>query len=132
MTEEAAIGDNRTFELKGARILVVEDEPLLLMELETILLEAGADVVGLCRSVGEALPLVDRGGFDVAVLDFGLGSETAAPIAERLRANATPFCFYTGQVSTDPRLAAWRDCVILQKPAHPHALVAALAALIAG
>ena len=104
----------------------------MLMELEAILLEAGADVIGLCRSVNEAIPILDRGGIDAAVLDFGLGTETAAPIAERLTADGTPFCFYTGQVPTDPRLAAWKTCVILQKPAHPQTIVTTVAALIAG
>lgn len=116
--------------LAGARLLVVEDDALLLMELELVLAEAGAEVVGLCRSVADALRVIERGDLDGAILDFGLGQETAAPIADRLTAIGKPFCFYTGQVKTDPRLAPWKGCVILEKPAHPRVIVATQAGLL--
>lgn len=99
------------------------------MELEAVLLDAGAEVAGLCRSVDEALRIVKAGGVDVAILDFGLGKETAAPIADRLKTDDTPFCFYTGQVATDPRLHPWSGCAILQKPSLPRAIVQAVAIL---
>jgi DNA-binding response OmpR family regulator len=116
--------------LSGVRILVVEDDPLLLMDLETILTDAGADLVGVCRSVAEALPCVEAEGLAAAVLDFRLGCETATPIARLLAARGTPFMFYTGQVDTEPGLAEWPDRKVVQKPALPRAIVAAVAALI--
>ncbi len=116
--------------LEGARILLVEDDMLIQMELEFVLRDAGAAVVGPCRSVAEALPLADAAALDAAILDFGLGAETAAPIAQHLAARAVPFLFYTGQVATDPRLAPWRGCKILPKPAAPRAIVAAMAGLL--
>jgi DNA-binding response OmpR family regulator len=120
-----------TPDLTGLRVLIVEDDPLLLMELELVVSEAGAVIAGLCRSVDEAMPAIEGGGLDAAILDFGLGRGTAAPLAERLAAAGVPFCFYTGQVSNDPRLAAWRDCVLVQKPAAPQTIVAAIAGLVA-
>ena len=127
--QEASISLDEGAVLNGLRVLVVEDEALLLMELEAVLLDAGAEIAGLCRSVDDALRIVAAGGVDVAILDFGLGKETAAPIAERLKADGTPFCFYTGQVATDPRLHPWSECVILQKPSQPRAIVQAMADL---
>jgi DNA-binding response OmpR family regulator len=118
--------------LKGVRILVVEDDPLLLLDLESVLLDAGADIAGLCASVAEALQSIKQREVDAAILDFGLGRETAAPIAECLMARGTPFCFYTGQVITDPRLAAWKDHPILHKPAPPRVIVATMARLSGG
>jgi hypothetical protein len=41
--------------LQGARLLVVEDEALLLLELESILMGAGAEVVSVCRTVADGL-----------------------------------------------------------------------------
>ncbi len=58
--------------LKGARVLVLEDDAILLMELETILTEAGAEIVGLCRTVGEALSLAAQNGVTCAILDVRL------------------------------------------------------------
>jgi DNA-binding response OmpR family regulator len=110
---------------------VVEDDTLILMELEDILHEAGAQIVGPCRSVREALPLARANNVDAAILDFGLGSETAEPIARCLAERGTPFLFYTGQVETGAELKEWRQRKILQKPAQPQAIVAAVMSLLA-
>jgi DNA-binding response OmpR family regulator len=118
-------------DLEGACILVVEDDTLIMLDLESTLLEAGAKVVGPCRSVSETLSLIDQAQMDAAIIDFGLGGETAAPIAERLSARDTPFLFYTGQVDTDPRLAGWRHWKFLQKPSPPTAIIAEVKALLA-
>lgn len=98
--------------LKGVRVLVVEDDTFILMDLESLLAEAGAEMAGLCRSAEEALPIVARQELDVAILDFGLEDGTAAPVARSLLSHGKPFCFYTGQVANDPRLAAWRNSKI--------------------
>jgi DNA-binding response OmpR family regulator len=110
---------------------VVEDDTLILMELEDILHDAGAEIVGPCRSVREALPLAQANNVDAAILDFGLGSETAAPIAKCLAERGTPFLFYTGEVETGAKLGEWRQRKILQKPAQPRAIVAAVKSLLA-
>ena len=41
--------------LRGARVLVVEDDALVLMELESILQDAGAETVACCRNVNDGL-----------------------------------------------------------------------------
>jgi DNA-binding response OmpR family regulator len=116
--------------LEGVCILVVEDDTLIMLDIESTLREAGAKIVGPCRSVSETLSLIGQAHMDIAIVDFGLSGETAAPIAERLSALGTPF-FYTGQVDTDPRLAAWRHWRMLQKPARPSAIIAAVKASMA-
>lgn len=116
--------------LHGARVLVVEDDALLLLELEMVLTEAGARIAGLCQSVAEALPFAKGDGIDVAILDFGLGNETALPIVDYLVQHGTPFCFYTGQVGTEPRLEPYRGGRVIQKPARPQVIVNTLAALL--
>jgi DNA-binding response OmpR family regulator len=117
--------------LEGVRVLVVEDDTFILMDMESLLGEAGAEIAGLCRSVEEALPIVEREELDVAILDFGLGNETAAPIARSLVSRGKPFCFYTGQVANDSRLAAWRNHKIIQKPAQPNTIITILRSLLA-
>jgi DNA-binding response OmpR family regulator len=118
--------------LTGANILIVEDDVILLMELESILLDAGAAMVGACRTVNEALAAADQNDMEAAVLDVRLGHETIAPVARQLRKQGTPFLFYTGQVNNDPALAEWPDCRILSKPARANAIVAAVADMLRG
>jgi DNA-binding response OmpR family regulator len=111
--------------LSGVRVLVVEDDPLIAMDLEDTLAEAGAVVVGLCQNVNQAAARVKLDDFAVAVLDFSLGTGTAAPVARRLAGQGVPFILYTGKSSGDPGLAEW-TCPIVQKPASPRALVSAV------
>jgi DNA-binding response OmpR family regulator len=115
--------------LDGVRVLVVEDDFIIALQLESLLLNAGAEIVGLCRSVEEALSLIEAGDVGAAVLDVRLAGETITPVARRLAQRGTPFVFYTGQVGGDPTLAEWRGCTVLSKPASARAIVAAVAAL---
>ena len=115
--------------LRGARILVVEDDFFISMELEAILSEAGGEV-GLCRTIKDALASVDKQAPSVAVLDFRMGEETTATVADRLNRRNVPFAFYTGQAEVDPLRALWPSCKIIAKPARPQALVNAIADLL--
>jgi PAS domain S-box-containing protein len=79
------------------RVLIVEDESLLALELCDALTELGWDVVGPAASVEEALKLLDGAGpIDIAVLDVNLGGSLVFPLAERLRDGNVPFVFCTG------------------------------------
>jgi DNA-binding response OmpR family regulator len=111
-------------QLNGVRVLVVEDDLLLAMDLQAILVGAGAVVVDVCQD--QAMLRSEAGDFAVAVLDFGLGSETASPVARRLFNRGVPFILYTGKSRHEPSLAEWRDCSIVEKPASPRALVSAV------
>jgi DNA-binding response OmpR family regulator len=112
--------------LNGVRVLVVEDDSLLAMDLEDTLVDAGATVVGVCQTLDEAIARADAGDFAVAVLDFTLGRDTASPLARRLLRRGVPFVFYTGKSRREPSLAEWMDCPIVEKPAPPRVLVSAL------
>jgi DNA-binding response OmpR family regulator len=111
--------------LSEVRVLVVEDDPLMAMDLEDTLADAGAVVVDLCRTLDEAMARANGDDFAVAVLDFGLGTDTASPVARRLVRRGVPFILYTGKSSGDPSLAEWA-CPIVQKPASPRELVSAV------
>jgi DNA-binding response OmpR family regulator len=116
---------NDNHPLSGVRVLVVEDDPLMAMDLEDSLAQAGAAVVGLCRSVEDAMARAAVDDFAVAVLDFSLGQDTASPVARRLACRGVPFVLYTGKSRRDPSLAEWA-CPIVEKPASPRTLVSAL------
>lgn len=115
--------------LKGARVLVVEDDFIILMRLESILSEAGAEIAG-CSSVKDALALAERDGLAAAILDVRLGQETVTPVARRLARLGVPFVFYTGQSDTDAIRAEWPGRRFVPKPAQPRAIVEAVADLL--
>lgn len=117
--------------LRTARILVVEDNFLILMELESALTDAGAESVWACRTVGEALRALDEQDVTAAILDVQLDRETSVPVAHRLAERGVPFVFYTARLDLDAIHAEWPDCTILPKPAERHTIVATMNGLLA-
>ena len=61
--------------LSGVRVLVVEDDALLAMDLRETLVDAGAVVVDVCQTLDEGMSRANDDDFAVAVLDFTLGPE---------------------------------------------------------
>ena len=83
--------------LTDRRILVVEDEFLLMEDLCRDLQDAGAVVVGPAPSVAQALALIEtEPAIDAAILDVNLGGEMAFPVADALQRRDCPFVFTTG------------------------------------
>ena len=62
--------------LSGRRILVVEDEMLLAMELQMILEDEGCVVLGPVPDIPRALALVEGEALDAATLDMNLNGES--------------------------------------------------------
>jgi DNA-binding NtrC family response regulator len=117
--------------LKGVRVLVVEDEFLTRLDLETTLRDAGAEIIGPCSGVHDALAaLKNDGSAAAAILDVRLGDENAGPVARELVRRGLPFVFYTGQVDCDPVFDEWPGRPVLAKPALPRIIVAAITALL--
>jgi DNA-binding response OmpR family regulator len=109
----------------SVRVLVVEDEAIVAIDIADQLTEAGFMVIGPAPSVAKALKLIEDVGCDVAVLDVNLRNETAAPVARELRSRRTPFLFLSA-VSRDHLPSGFSDEVLLPKPARSEILVAAL------
>jgi DNA-binding response OmpR family regulator len=116
--------------LVGAKLLIVEDNFLLLMDLEEVLLGAGADQVQPCRTIEDAVRVAEADGISAAILDVRIGADSIAPVARKLAARGTPFIFYTGQLGNDPLVAEWPNCKTISKPAQPQVIVNAVAELL--
>jgi CheY-like chemotaxis protein len=102
--------------LDGLRVLVVEDELLVAMEIETLLDRLGCEVVGPVASVREALDTIREREVDGAILDVNLHGEYAYPAAEALRARAVPFVFLSGYTDLPDPPPALGDVPTLRKP----------------
>ena len=111
------------------RILIVEDEVFIAAELEDIVRDAGAEVVGLAMSAPEALRLIENHEITVAILDVRLGDHDSLPVARRLAAAEIPFVFHTGNGDSEALSNDWPKAVIVKKPSTPEGLLAALAAV---
>ena len=83
-------------ELQGLRVLVVEDEFLVSMDIELMLRELGCEVVGPVGDVEKALRVASEQPLDLALLDINLGGQPVTAVADALAARAVPFALCTG------------------------------------
>jgi two-component SAPR family response regulator len=103
------------------KILVVEDEWLIALDIQMMIEDQGHRVVGPARNVATAMGLIEDHKIDAAFLDITLGSETSFPIAERLDALAVPVTFVSAYAKEEiPR--QFRDFDLLSKPVMPRVL----------
>jgi DNA-binding response OmpR family regulator len=109
----------------GIRVLVVEDDPIIALDIRQQLANAGFEVLGPAMSVANALRFIAEPGCDVAVLNVNLGNETSEPIARRLRTFGKPFVVLSGW-STDDLPPSFSGAIFLAKPALAAELVAAV------
>jgi CheY-like chemotaxis protein len=82
--------------LRGARVLVVEDDAMLSLNLETMLADLGCVVAGTADKLDDALQIARTSDFDVALLDVNLRGKRVDPVADAIRARGTPIVFVTG------------------------------------
>ena len=83
-------------DLKGLRVLVVEDTFLVADMIADQLQECGCDVVGPVSRVGPAAALAAQETLSGALLDVNLAGEESFPVARILRERGIPFAFLTG------------------------------------
>ncbi len=117
--------------LKGLRVLVVEDEALLAMLMESFLEELGCTVVGSASRLEDALRKASSLDLDAAVLDVNLGGTMSYPVAEMLRDKGVPVVFATGYGVAGVR-ADLRSAPVLSKPFSLEQLAQALSAAPSG
>lgn len=120
-----------TATLNGKRVMIVEDEFLVAMELESELMDQGCVVIGPAGRSARALALLENQAPDAVLLDLNLDGETPTALAEALMRRHVPFIVVTGYSSRHPEPAILRDAPRLQKPVRGSELVAALTLAIA-
>jgi DNA-binding response OmpR family regulator len=112
------------------RVLIVEDNTLIAMDLEAILKSNGCEVVGPTAGVEAALDAVGREDIDVAVVDYVLEDGDAAPLAKMLDEKGIPFAICTGSVEGEMS-ALFPNTPILGKPYNPDDVALVVNSLIA-
>jgi DNA-binding response OmpR family regulator len=115
--------------LRGCKVLVVEDEMMIAMLIEDMLEELGCELVGPASKVERALELIASETIEIALLDVNLDGHATDAVACELRRKGVPFVFATGYGATGvPK--QYNDRAVLQKPFQKTELAAALSAAI--
>ncbi len=116
----------------GRRVLIIEDEPLVALDIATLLEAADFEIVGTATTVGEALEFIGHAKIDVALLDGNLRGHAVDEVAAALDRRKIPFLFVSGYGEENlPRDFSGRP--ILAKPFSSEQLISgATGALQAG
>ena len=83
-------------------VLIVEDEPIIALDLQSILEGAGASPVHVEHGLEGARMQLARAVPDVVILDLILGGKVSVPLAHELRDRSIPFLFLTGDTMSIP------------------------------
>jgi len=102
-------------EFTGKRILIIEDDPLIAMNLESSLIEAGCKILGSARTIEDASALIANADFDIALLDANLGGQPVDALAIALTKRNIPFAFVTGY-GREALPHGFQGALVLEKP----------------
>ncbi|MGE3474997.1 MAG: response regulator [Rhodospirillaceae bacterium] len=112
--------------LAGLRILIVEDDALVALNLQEFVESLGCMVIGPLGRLAEALDVLDRVPIDGAMLDINLHGEMVYPLAEQLAERRTPMLFCSGHAFTQAVPKRFQDYPQVAKPMAEHTLRTAM------
>ena len=111
---------------KAHRILIVEDEALIAIQLESALVGLGHHVEAIATRVNKAVLLARTIDIDFAILDINVAGTQSFPVADILRGRGISFMFATGY-GTAGLVDGYRDEITLRKPYGLEELVRSMA-----
>jgi DNA-binding response OmpR family regulator len=104
--------------MRRRRVLIVEDDPMVALDLEAIVVGATNADVAVAQSVKEASRVLREAVFDAALLDIDVLDGKTFPVAHLLAERGTPFAFVSGARREDVPLPL-RQVPFLPKPYDP-------------
>lgn len=115
--------------LAGKRILVLEDEMLIALDMEEGLRAAGCDVAGPYSNLADGMAAADTQPLDAALLDINVRGGRSFDIARRLEERGVPFLFLSGYRANalEGVSGSWQ---ILEKPVQLDRLLSRLRQLL--
>ncbi len=109
------------------RIIIVEDEALIAMDIQAELEAHGFDVAGVAGNLEQAAALLSHQDLALAVLDISLGRQKSYPFARACLEKGIEVIFMTGDAST-PLPHGLQDQRVLVKPVAMPELIRVVAA----
>lgn len=111
---------------------MLEDEPIVALDIEGILIEAGFDVQATLPSSMMALEWLETNDPDVVVLDIHLQDGSCVDVARRLVKRAVPFIVFTGAVLSEQTVnPIFLEGQWVEKPSPSEKIVAAIQNVVA-
>ena len=114
--------------LHGCVVLVVEDEPLIALDIAESFERAGAEII-IFRTLEDALEKVELPNLTAAVIDHALHDGlTTSDVCAKLKERNVPFIVYSGYNKLEGACASGE---LVHKPANPQMLVTTLQGVLA-
>ena len=133
MADQSGTEPSRVTANGPMRVLIVEDDPLIAMDVEMAFEDAGHAVVGMARTADEAVALARRHEPSLVVMDLRLADGTSgADAAREIRTfSGVAIAFASGNIDPAVRdeLRAFEPIAMLPKPYSPNELLRAVGAL---
>jgi PAS domain S-box-containing protein len=115
--------------LEGKRIMIIEDEPFVSMDLESSLTEGGCEVVGPVGALDKAKTLIADADCDAALVDVNLAGQPIDELAVALTQKNVPFAFITGY-GREALPRGFQEAIVLRKPFSQDQLLAVVELLL--
>jgi DNA-binding response OmpR family regulator len=112
------------------RILLLEDELLIAMDVEQLCRDNGARDVVIVKDLDEIEQDTVAANFDAAILDIMVSGISTLSFARRIRAQRLPFIFASGYTDMDEVFQAFPGIPVVDKPYSGGDLMEALAIAI--
>jgi len=112
------------------RILILEDEPLIDMDLEDLLVAKGYSIVGPYATAADAIDNLDQTRPQAALLDVYLFNGTSLEVARALKRLSRPFAFMTGLAVSDLLPTDLQGAPVILKPYNEKELLSFLSAKV--
>lgn len=118
--------------LEGLRVLLLEDEFLIALDVEQICQDEGCAEIQTYRDISAIDDAVlSSKNIDVAIIDVMMGDGMTLPLAQAFQARGLPFVFATGLSRTEATFQDFPNVPVVTKPYASHQLIAAMQAAIA-
>ncbi|MDB5374306.1 MAG: Response regulator receiver protein [Belnapia sp.] len=110
-----------------ARVLIIEDEPIIALDIQELVERCGHSVVGIAATEAEAVAIAkaERPGLVLADINLGAGGDGASAVARILRDLTAPVIFVTAYPERLLTGEAVEPAFIITKPFDPTTLAVA-------
>jgi PAS domain S-box-containing protein len=115
--------------LSGVRVLVIEDEPLVAMDIASRLSEAGCEVIGPAGTLEKAKSFIESAELDAALVDANLAGDPVDELAAALTRRKVPFAFVTGY-GREALPQGFREAAMIGKPFTEKALLTTIERIV--
>ena len=110
---------------RPVRVLIIEDEPMIALDFEDVLIDAGFQIAGVVGKLEKAMALIESGVCDAAIVDANLAGVSASPAAIALAARGLPYIVTSGY-SPEQMQGDFPGALYVQKPCRPEILLQTL------